>query len=528
MRLRIRESHPLTRPRTGRLTALLTGALMLAASAGTATPADAASTKSKIDWHSCEDATGAVECATIKVPLDWSHPRGQTIEIGLARRKATKPGARIGSILMDPGGPGVSGVDEVKRKPNLFTSAVSERFDVVSFDPRGVNTSTPAKCDTELLHQADEAKRRASRSAADFAALRRINEKLGQNCRKLTGPLYDHLDNLHVIRDIDAIRTALGEDKITQVGYSYGTLMIQQYAEKFPQHVRALVADGNVDHSLGSAWDFLDGQTAAMEKNFVQWADWCDKTSDCALYGMDAKKVYGELRERAKSGKLVDPATGVKVDFDMLTGRAQAVSGPEYWKDLAKLFKSLHDGTGSPSPAPSTTSTPQQPEMPKVMTYPQQAMWCQDWTFGIKNYAELKSYIARLSKRYPNVEWNPNATDGALDCVGWRGKTTNPQKPLRIKGNLPLVMIGNINDPMSVYLWSKSAAKQSGALLVTYEGFGHTIYPSTVAFGPSACVNDAIDAFLIDLKTPDQGTSCPAVEVPGEGTRPTPRPGTPS
>ncbi|MFI7130144.1 alpha/beta hydrolase [Nonomuraea sp. NPDC050153] len=519
----------MTRPRTDPLTALLATALMLAASAGTAVPAHAAA-KSKIDWHACKDAEGAVECATIKVPLDWSKPRGQTIEIGLARRKATKPGARIGSILMDPGGPGVSGVDELKRKPNLFTSAVSQRFDVISFDPRGVNTSTPVKCSTELLTQADEAKRQAGRSAADFAALRRINQKLSQNCRKLTGPLYDHVDNLHVVRDIDAIRTALGENKITQVGYSYGTLMIQQYAEKFPQHVRALVADGNVDRSLRTAWDFLDGQTAAMEKNFVQWADWCDETSDCALYGMDARKVYGVLRERAKSGKLVDPTTGVKVDFDMLTGRASAVSGPEYWKDLARIFKSLYDGTSSssPSPSPSTTTTPQQPKLPEVMTNPRQAMWCQDWTFEIKNYSELKSHIARLSKRYPNIEWNPNATAGALDCVGWQGKTTNPQKPLQVKDGLPLVMIGNINDPMSVYAWSKSSAKQSGASLVTYEGFGHTIYPSTVAFGPSTCINDVIDAFLIDLKTPDEGVSCPAIEVPGEGTRPAPIPGSPN
>ncbi|WP_228645570.1 alpha/beta hydrolase [Microtetraspora sp. AC03309] len=518
MRLRVHEHHSSTRSRTDRLTALLGAALILAA--GTAVPAHATSTKSKINWHACEDAEAAVECATIKVPLDWSHPNGQTIEIGLARRKATKPSARIGSILMDPGGPGVSGVDEVKRKPNLFTSAISERFDVIGFDPRGVNTSTPVTCATELIFQADEAKRRASRSAADFAALRRANQKLSRNCRKLTGPLYDHLDNLHVIRDIDAIRTALGEDKLTQVGYSYGTLMIQQYAEKFPQHVRALVADGNVDRSLRSAWDFLDGQTAAMEKNFVQWADWCDKTSDCALYGMDAKKVYSVLRERAKSGKLVDPAAGMKVDFDMLTGRAQAVNAPEYWKDLATLFKSLYDGTDSSSPSPAS----QQPDLPETMTYPRQGMWCQDWTFEIKNYAELKSTIARLSKRYPNVEWNPNATDGALDCVGWQGKATNPQKPLRVKDGLPLVMIGNLNDPASVYAWSKNSAKQSGASLVTYEGFGHTIYPSTVAFGSSTCINDVIDAFLIDLKTPKEGTSCPAIEVPGEGTKPTPRP----
>ncbi|NJP97065.1 alpha/beta hydrolase [Nonomuraea sp. FMUSA5-5] len=518
MRLRSREDHSPARPRTERLAALLAAAFMLTTSACTAAQAQATSPKAAIDWQACEDASG-VECATLKVPLDWSKPKGKTIEIGLARRKAT--GARIGSILMDPGGPGVSAVDEVKRKENLFTPAISERFDVVGFDPRGVNTSTPVTCSTELIQKADEAKRYASRSEADFEALRQINKELSEDCRERTGPLYDHVDNLHVIQDIDAIRRALGEDKITQVGYSYGTEMIQQYAEKYPQHVRALVADGNVDRSLQSAWDFLDGQTAAMENNFNQWADWCDKTPDCALYGLDTRKVYGELREHAKDGTLVNPATGEVLDFGWLSSRAQAVSFPEGWKELATVLKPVYDGIGT-TPTPSPTSTPEPPEVPETRTYPRQAMWCEDWTFEIKDYAELKSTIARLSQRYPNVEWNPNATDGALDCVGWEGRTTNPQKPIQVKDDLPLVMIGNLNDPMSVYQWSKNSAEQSGATLVTYEGFGHTIYPSTVAFGPSTCINDAIDDFLIDLKTPDAGTSCPAIEVPGEGTKPSP------
>ncbi|WP_248961985.1 alpha/beta fold hydrolase [Sphaerisporangium perillae] len=504
-----------------RSTSLLAGALMLAASAIAAAPADAEAKASKIDWHSCSaPAAGAVECATIKVPLDWSNPHGKTIDIALARRKATKPGARIGSILLDPGGPGVPGIDEVKRKPNLFTPAVSERFDVIGFDPRGVGSSTSVKCDTKLLEQATTAKTLATRSAADYAAFAGANAKLSQNCRKLTGALYDHLDNRQVARDIEAIRVALGEKRITQVGYSYGTLTGQQYAEMFPEHVRAMVTDGNMDHSVQSIWDFLDAQTAAMENNFVQWADWCDKTSDCALYGRDARKIYGELRERAKNGNLVDPATGEKVDFVRLTGTAQRVNAPEFWKDLAETLETLYDGT---SPTPGETPTTMPPRTPpKVQNYARQAMYCQDWSFRLKNYAELKSGLSRLTKRYPNVNWNPNATEAALDCVGYRGKATNPQAPLMVKGAPPLVMVGNVNDFATVYPWSKNAAKQSGATLVTYKGFGHTIYPSTVAYGPSKCINDVIDAYLIHLKVPGAGVKCPAIEVPGQGNQPAP------
>jgi pimeloyl-ACP methyl ester carboxylesterase len=493
--------------------------LLLAAATIAAVPAYAEASASKIDWHACTDAQGAVECATIKVPLDWSDPDGKTIDIGLARRKATEPGSRIGSILLDPGGPGGSGVEEVKRKTNVFTSAVSARFDVIGFDPRGVNTSTPVTCDTKLLDQATTTKMLATRSATDFAAFAAANAKLSRNCRKLTGPLYDHLDNRQVVRDIDAIRIALGENKITQVGYSYGTLTGQQYAQMYPEHVRALVTDGNMDHSVTSIWDFLDAQTAAMEKNFIQWADWCDKTSDCALYGKDAKKVYGELREQAKKGTLVNPATGEKVDFAKLTGLVQRVNGPEFWKSLAETLNTLHEGT---APTPSTTPTPMPTGTPPaVQNYPRQAMYCQDWTFRVDSYAELARGLAKLTKRYPNVNWNPNATEAALDCVGYGGKTTNPQAPLKVKGAPPIVMIGNVNDFATVYPWSRNAAKQSGANLVTYKGFGHTIYPSTIAFGPSKCVNDVIDAYLIRLKVPS-GVKCPAIEVPGGGNPPTP------
>ncbi|WP_171075327.1 alpha/beta hydrolase [Nonomuraea basaltis] len=505
-------------------TALIACALTLTSAVMAAAPAAAESRtseprSSKIRWTACKDTNDKnVECATIKVPLDYSRPRGQTIDIALARRKATKPGSRIGSILLDPGGPGVPGTFDVKIREHVFTEAVSERFDVIGFDPRGVGDSTQVKCDSKLVQKVATARSLAGRSQADFSALRRANEKLSQNCRKLTGPLYDHVDNLHVVRDIDAIRVALGEKKITQVGYSYGTMMGQQYAAMFPQHVRATVNDANVDHSATSLWDFVADETAAMENNFVQFADWCDETSDCALYGKDTRKIYAELRKRAKNGTLRG-LDGKPMDSVKLNEMATGVNLPEFWKVVATRFKNLHDGTvssGSPTPPPA-------PKTPAVVNHSRQAMYCQDWNFRVKNYAEFKSNLARLARKFPIVEWNANATEGVLDCVGYKGKTTNPQVPLTVKGAPPLVMIGTVNDFMAVYPWSQNAAKQSGSTLVTYEGFGHTIYPKTAAFGPSKCINDLIDDYLINLKVPAKGTRCPGIEVPGEGNPPGPR-----
>ncbi|GAA2212189.1 alpha/beta hydrolase [Nonomuraea monospora] len=495
-------------PAAGALTAALT------------LTAPAAATTAGLTWSACPGADAAVQCATLKVPLDWSHPDdGRTIDLALARRKATKPAVRIGSVILDPGGPGVGGVEEVKRKKDVFTTAVSERFDVVGFDPRGVGASTPVLCDTEVLERATAAKSLATRGAADFAAFARANAALSRDCRERTGALYDHLDSRQVVRDVNAIRAALGEAKITQVGYSYGTLTGQLYAEMFSQHVRAIVTDGNMDHSIRSLWAFLDDQTAAIERNFVQWAAWCDQTADCALYGKNAAKVYVGLRERAKNGTLTDPATGRELDFTAFTGIGQRVNLPEFWKELADKLAAL-SGHATPAPAPTGATPGPAPSRPAVQNYARQAMFCQDWTFRLKNYAELKRGLDRLTRRYPNVNWNPNATESALDCVGYSGKATNPQTPLKIGRGTPIVMAGNRNDFATVHAWSRHAAARSGAPLVTYEGFGHTVYPSTVAYGPSTCVNAAIDAFLIRLEPPASGLSCPDISVPGKVTQP--------
>ncbi|MEU0572160.1 alpha/beta hydrolase [Nonomuraea sp. NPDC005983] len=496
----------------GRLTALLAGALMVAAPVVAATPAGAEARTSTIDWQQCKDTQEKVECATIKVPLDWSRPNGQSIEIGLSRRKAGKPAARIGSLLFNAGGPGISGVEEVNGKRKVLTQDVYDRFDVIGIDPRGLNTSTQIKCDSDLVKKAAAARSVAYLSQANFSALRRANTKLSNNCRKLTGPLYDHVNSRDVALDNEAIRVALGEDKITQIGFSYGTLAIQAYAELFPKRVRALVGDGNMDHSVTSPWNFLDLQVGALETNFNAFADWCDKTSGCAFYGKDTRKIYGELSEKAKSGDLVDPSTGDKVDFVKLTSISQNINLPAFWKDIAATLKHLYDGTKpqeTPPPPPAT-----QPATPKVQNYVSQAVFCQDWDFDIKNQAEVKSLSARLAEKYPNMEWNPNTTESLLTCVGYQGKTTNPQAPATAKGTPPLVLVGNLHDFATVYPWSQAAAKQMGATLVTYEGYGHTYYPGN--FTQSKCMNDAIDGYLIDLKVPAKGLSCPSLEVPGE------------
>jgi len=485
--------------RTRRLFGFLVGA-MVAAGAVVA-PSAAGAAPSAIDWQPCQDAEG-VDCATIEVPLTWSKPRGEKIHIGIARRKATDQSHRIGSILMDPGGPGGSGVSSVMFA-SPFTARVNARFDVVGFDPRGINTSSQLRCDADLGLQARLA--RHPTSQAEFDALASLNRRLHDSCRANSGGLADHVGNIETVHDMDAIRAALGDRKLTYLGYSYGSLMGQQYAEVYPHRIRALVMDGNMDHSLRTAWNFVRSETAPVEEAFVEFADWCDTTATCPLYGEDTKAVYADLKVRARAGTLVDP-DGNPIDFYDLGFTAFQVIYPPMWGDLAGYLKDLRDGAATTFATFATAGELQNDPYPSI--------WCNDWNYPVRNYAEYQALRTRLSAKFPNAEWSPYV-DHAMTCVGSGTKTTNPQARLDIDDAPPLVMVGNVHDPATVYEWNLTAARQSGARLITYEGWGHTAYGEP---GPSECVNNAVDAYLISLTPPKRGLRCPATEVPGLAT----------
>jgi pimeloyl-ACP methyl ester carboxylesterase len=463
------------------------------------TPGTAAAAPA-IDWQPCPDAP-EVDCASIEVPLDWAKPDGEKIHIGLARRPAKDQANRIGSILMDPGGPGGSGVESVKQSDS-FTDAVNARFDQVGFDPRGITNSSQLLCDADLAQQVEEAKHPASQ--AEFDHLASVNRALHDSCRANSGGLAEHVDNLATVRDMDAIRAALGEEKLNFVGYSYGSLMGQQYAEMFPDRIRAMVMDGNMDHSLRTAWDFMRGETASVERGFTEFATWCDTTPACALHGKDTKAVYADLKERARAGTLTDP-DGQPIDFyDLASSTFGGVMHPAAWGGVASYLADLRDG------AATTIAS-----FGEVMNVPYPSIWCSDWDYPVKNYGHYKLLRNKLSRAFPNVEWSPYV-DHAMTCIGSGTETTNPQRRLDIDDAPPLVMVGNVHDPATVYEWNLTAAHQSGARLITYEGWGHTAYGNG---GPSDCVNKAVDDYLIDLKPPRRGLRCPATEVPDSGSK---------
>ncbi|MEV7092462.1 alpha/beta hydrolase [Amycolatopsis sp. NPDC051045] len=466
----------------------------MTAVAGSLLAAAPASAAESVDWQPCADAPG-VDCGTVTVPIDWAHPDRGTTTIALARRKATHPQARIGSILMDPGGPGGAGAGEVKAGWTL-SAGITERFDTVGFDPRGVGDSTRINCGLDELI-ADHPQ--VPRNQAEFEQLAQYNRKLGESCNRITGPLAQFGDTKSVARDMDAIRAALGEAKLTYYGVSYGTLMGQQYAEQFPDKVRALVLDSNMDHSQVTAWEFLHSETQSVQAEFGEFAAWCDRTPSCALHGRNVSELTRDLQDKAARGALKDPQSG-----DAITplNLASIFHGNFYgpsWDRLATVLASLADGT---APAASVRLREDIP-----ISYVFQSVFCDDWRMPVHTFAELETYRRAAAAFAPDVKVNALGWTAVTGCIGWPNRTSNPQHPLRVHGAPPLLMLSSRHDPATPYAWSQAAARQSGSTLLTYDGWGHGAY-----FKNSQCVTKATDDYLITGKLPAGGTHCAAVE----------------
>ncbi|QOC90683.1 alpha/beta hydrolase [Micromonospora craniellae] len=466
-----------------------------------------------IAWEPCADEPEA-ECGSVTVPVDWSEPDGPTIDIALARRAATDPTARIGTILTNPGGPGASGLQDaiLGGIGGSFSDEVRRRFDVVGFDPRGVGGSDPIRCqvpegpEPELFPT----------TAEEFDGLRAWTRAYGESCREHSGPHVDFLDSRTVARDMDAIRAALGEKKLTFYGNSYATMMGQQYATLFPQRVRAMVLDSTMDHSAATTWEFLRSETKATQDSFDRYVEWCRSSTECALHGQDARTVFRDLYAKAERGELVDPGSSRTMSpTDLLDDIQWTFLGP-YWTQLSERLVSLSAGEPGPTtdaarPTTARTAiTEQEPEQEpgqEPVEDPSLAIFCQDWRLPVRDVEQLRAYQDRLAEVAPEMKVNLQAWGSTMACLGWPTEVRNPQAPLRWKGVPPVLVLNSRYDPVTPHEWARNVARQSGATLLTYDGAGHGVY----SFG-SDCVGDATTRYLIHVKTPPPGTRCPAVE----------------
>lgn len=448
-----------------------------------------------IDWKPCAEDTTA-ECGSLKLPVDWAEPQGETFALAVARRKAKDPGARVGSLVFGPGGPGDSGVNRIVTGMSRFSDDLQKKFDIVSLDPRGVGGGNAVRCSTDLLKKQPAP---VLTSQADYDATVRFNRELRADCRAKTGPVYDHLDTLSTVRDLDALRSALGESRLTFHGSSYGTLLGQSYAEEFPDRVRALVLESVMDHSLDTR-DFLERQAITVQDSFDEFAAWNARTPASPLYGRDTRALWSGALARAARGELAHPdaRNTTATPYDVRAWTERKLKGPQ-WTTVAAELKRMNSAEGN-GPGGDPSGRP-------VKALPFE-MFCQDWSLPVRDYRAYAQELKRLARLAPDMGY-PSSLFIVSTCLGSPQPVRNPQHRLEVPRSTPTILLTNaLHDPATGHAWARGVADQLGrnAVLLTYRGWGHGTYNS------SPCAEQRIDAYLISRTVPPRGSSCPAVE----------------
>jgi pimeloyl-ACP methyl ester carboxylesterase len=478
----------------------VTLAVTVASSGGVAAHAANHGRPPAIAWQPCPEDT-AVQCGTVSVPVDWSRPNGPRLELALARRPASDPTHRVGTLVINPGGPGISGRDVALFQADTFSETLRRRFDLVGFDPRGVGLSHPVVCSADLLAQEPSI---VLANQADFDSWLVYNDRLRADCRARTGEVYDHVDTLSVVRDLDAIRAALHEDRLTFYGVSGGTLIAQQYAELYPRRYRAIVADSFLLHSLGTR-AYLHSSAATTQDSFNEFVAWNERTPSSPLHGRDARAVWHSVLAMVERGEIPHPEHPERaLRAEELILFAQGIFyGPD-WPILALVLAAWDAGDSNPLP----TDPPA--DEPDVVPYPIPAIFCSDFHLPLRNYHDYARHLRRAASVAPDLRYSPAAVYLTLACLGTPTPIANPQHRLRLHHSAaPILIVNARHDPATGYGWAVEAARQLGdqAVLLSYAGWGHG------AYGRSPCITDHVDRYLIKMTLPPPATECPAVEA---------------
>ncbi len=462
---------------------------------GIARPAD----PGVIHWKSC--AGDARECGTMQVPLDYANPGGEMIKLAVMRRRAS--GSRVGTLLLNPGGPGSSAIDFLGDFADSDTnSPLLDRFDLVAFDPRGVGYSTALDCHSTLqaLYAVDPSPDDESEwTAVDMAAA-----TFAQECQTKHAALLPHLGTLDVARDMDQVRAALGEAKVTYLGLSYGTIIGAWYAELFPAFVGAMVLDGAVDLSL-TAPDLALQQAKGFETALTRYFDWCKGQPNWCSFaqGGDPAQAFAALAAKVEMQPIPAPESDRPLGpGEFLTGAsAPLYSGEEGWKALSPaLFKAVQgDGSG----LMQFTDNYLQRDADGNYANREEAnaaVSCLDR--APVSVADVRAAAARFASEAPL--FGVPALTGLLVCSHWPAQGQN-RTPPRGRGAAPIVVIGTTGDPATPYAWAQAFATQlESAVLLTAEGEGHTGYGRG-----NRCIDDLVEAYLFDGAVPT-ATTCSA------------------
>jgi len=467
-----------------------------------------------ISWEDCTDnverAVGGeldrpltFECGTTLVPKDYDNPTDGDYELFLLRGVSTEQGDRIGSLLVNPGGPGASGVDTAIGLALGLPDEILARFDIVGFDPRGVGFSAPVECLSDSFKDEINAAEPTPRSPEEIDEALDLSEEIGDECENKYGDELGNFNTTYTARDMDRLREALGDEQLSYLGYSYGTTLGSTYAELFPDRVRALVLDGAVDPSKDDL-ESSEGQAAGFEQAFDAFAADCAAQGSACPAGPDPRNLVYQLLDQAEAAPIPSSGPDGRSASDGLVfiGVLGALYSQDAWPDLAQALATAQSGDSVEilELADGYTRRLDDGTYPNL-TDANIAINCadSDQTFTAN---EVRGYIAEWDISYPL--YGAALASGLLTCTLWDA-TRHPLPDRDAAGSAPILVIGTEGDPATPYEGAVTMAEQLEAgVLLTWQGEGHTAFPKT------DCITDAVVEYLVDLVAPADGTTCPA------------------
>ena len=454
-------------------------------------------------WSGCG---GDFQCSKLVVPVDYADPAGATTNVSVIRLRSSDPAQRLGSLVINPGGPGGSGVDFARAARAIYSQTILDHYTIVGFDPRGVASSDPVQCLNDAQTDDFIAADGTPDTPAEILRLQALGKLFADSCSTRSPTLYAHVDTRSVARDLDILRQALGDEKLNYFGASYGTYLGATYADLFPTHVGRMVLDGAIDPSLSNV-DITHGQLKGFEVAVGRFIQDCNRQQNCPLPGgveagkaklakffadldktplstNDPKRPLNEaLAENAVLSYLYFPQS----DYGALRdGLSAAFNG-----DGSTLLEMLDQRISRDSKGHYTDNSNAMLYAVNALDRPDRPSVTQ-W----QQYANQWGAEEPLFGRF--FAW------GNIPFNYWNAPATNTPHEIHAPGSPPILVVGTTYDPATPYPWAQALAKQlSKGVLLTRVGDGHTAY----GMG-SSCADGAIDRYLTTGVTPPVGTVC--------------------
>ncbi|MEU9499365.1 alpha/beta hydrolase [Streptomyces sp. NPDC048196] len=461
-----------------------------------------------------------LECARLTVPRDYDHPDRTALQVQLVRLPATGPGKRLGSLVLNPGGPGASGVDYLIGSGSAFARP-NQRYDIVSFDPRGTGRTEPVSCGSRLAPPPGNA-------ADDTLAAK--EKRINEACGRYSGGMLPWVGTADVARDMDVLRAAVHDDKLNYLGFSYGTKLGAVYAHEFPDKVGRMVLDG-VEDPTKNTWQTALAQARGFQRALDDFTADCVRAADCPLGTDDGRaqdqllRWYRQLTDTPLTvqGRTVDETTYVYALREALYSRSD---WPALRQALAQLRRGdgagilrLSDSGGSLAPTSSTARggtavavppragipprrTGQDDQLPPQDQLALRAISCRDTSerYGAADYPRAERELTRASPLF-----GPDIAPTLLDCYAWPVAGDDSSRDVAAPDAPPMLLVATTNDPATPYegAFNMARALDNSSVVLTFRGEGHAAYTTG-----DACIQNHVDRFLMDGVLPERDTSC--------------------